>query len=65
MLDFSLIFRIAGLGILLLILDTVLKQSGKNEIAQLTNFVGIIIILTMVITKIHDLFNAVKTMFLL
>jgi stage III sporulation protein AC len=65
MLDLNLIFRIAGLGILLLILDTVLNQSGKGEIAKLTNFVGIMIILSMVIYKIDELFKAVKTMFLL
>ncbi|MGG5462454.1 stage III sporulation protein AC [Clostridium sp. B9] len=64
MADLSLIFQIAGVGIILVILDKVLDQSGKKEYAALANLVGIIIILTMVIQLISRLFSSVKTMFL-
>ena len=63
--DLDLIFKLGGVGIMLVILDNVLSSSGKGEIATLINLTGIIIILTMVIGLIANLFNSVKTMFLL
>lgn len=65
MLDVSILFKIAGLAILLIILDKVLKASGKDDIATITNLTGIVIILTMVINLISKLFSSVKTMFTL
>ena len=63
-LDLSILFKIAGAGIVLVILDKVLTSSGKSEIAAITNIAGIVIILIMIISLINDLFNSVKTMFL-
>lgn len=62
--DLSLIFQIAGVGIVLVILDKVLDQSGKKEYASLANIVGVVIILTMMIQLISRLFSSVKSMFL-
>ncbi|EOU1724307.1 stage III sporulation protein AC [Clostridium perfringens] len=62
--DLSLIFQIAGVGIVLVILDKVLDQSGKKEYATLANIVGVVIILTMIIQLISRLFSSVKSMFL-
>ena len=64
MLDVSILFKIAGAGIILVILDKVLTSSGKSEIAAITNIAGIVIILVMIISLISDLFNTVKTMFM-
>lgn len=63
MLDVSLIFKIGATGILLIILDKVLKSNGKEDIAAITNLAGIVIILMMVINLIAKLFSTVKTMF--
>lgn len=63
MLDVSLIFKIAAVSILVIILDKILKSSGKDDYAVVTNLAGIVIILMMVINLINKLFNAVKTMF--
>ncbi|HFE9681918.1 TPA: stage III sporulation protein AC [Clostridium perfringens] len=62
--NLSLIFQIAGVGIVLVILDKVLEQSGKKEYATLANIVGVVIILTMMIQLISRLFSSVKSMFL-
>ncbi|MBE6047363.1 MAG: stage III sporulation protein AC [Clostridium sp.] len=64
MLDLSILFKIGGAGIVLVILDKVLTSSGKSEIATMTNIAGIVIILIMIISLISDLFNTVKTMFM-
>ena len=65
MLDFSMIFKIGGVGILVAILDKVLKSIGREEYATLSNILGIVLILFMVIQLIGDLFNTIKTVFLL
>ena len=65
MFDFSLLFKIAGAGIILVIIDKVLKSSGKDDIATIANIAGVVIILMMVINLIVKLFTTVKTMFML
>ncbi|MCR3760228.1 stage III sporulation protein AC [Clostridium felsineum] len=63
MLDVTLLFRIAAVGILTIIIDKILKSSGKDDFAVVTNIAGIVILLLMVINLISKLFDAVKTMF--
>lgn len=63
MLDVSLLFKIGATGIVLIVLDKVLKSSGKDDIAAITNLAGIVIILMMVISLISKLFNSVRVMF--
>lgn len=65
MLDVGLVFKIAGVGIVLLIMDKILENNGKKDIATLVNLVGLIIILTAVVTLVYNLFDTVKTMFML
>ncbi len=65
MLDISILFKIGAMGILIIVIDKVLKASGKDDIAVITNIAGIVIILITVIGLISDLFNTVKTMFML
>lgn len=63
MLDVSLLFKIGATGIVLIILDKVLKGNGKDDIAAITNLAGIVIVLMMVINLISKLFTEVQTMF--
>ena len=61
--DINLIFRIAGVGILISVLNMVLKQAGKEEQAQMLTLVGVIIVLFMVIQLIQELFQEVRAVF--
>ncbi|AGK97678.1 stage III sporulation protein AC [Clostridium pasteurianum] len=63
MLDVSLIFKIAAVGILIIIIDKILKSSGKDDFAVMVNLAGIVIVLMMVISLISKLFDTVRTMF--
>lgn len=63
MLDINLIFKIGAISILVIILDKILKTSGYDDYAVITNLAGIVVILMMVINLINKLFNAVRTMF--
>jgi stage III sporulation protein AC len=61
--DINLIFRIAGIGILISVLNMVLKQAGKEEQAQMLTLAGVIIVLFMVIQLISRLFSDVRSVF--
>jgi stage III sporulation protein AC len=61
--DINLIFRIAGIGILISVLNMVLKQAGKEEQAQMLTLAGVVIVLFMVIQLIQRLFSDVRSVF--
>ncbi|MGL5347399.1 MAG: stage III sporulation protein AC [Peptostreptococcaceae bacterium] len=61
--DISLIIKVAGIGILISVLNMLLEQQGKKDWSSFTTLAGVIIVLGMVITEMGDLFNTVKTMF--
>lgn len=61
--DINLIYRIAGIGILISILNMVLKQAGKEEQAQMLTLAGVVIVLLMVIQLIQKLFSDVRAVF--
>ncbi len=63
MFDVSLLFKIGAMGILLMVIEKVLKGNGKDEIAVLANLAGMVIILITIIGMISNLFDTVKTMF--
>ena len=63
MFDVSLLFKVGAMGILLMVIEKILKGNGKEEIAVLANLAGIIIILITVIGMISNLFDTVRTMF--
>lgn len=61
--DINLIFKIAGIGIFISIINIVLKQADKEEQAQMLTLVGVIIVLMIVIQLVGELFNDVRTVF--
>lgn len=61
----SLIFRIAAVGILVTVLNQVLKQSGREEHVFLINLAGLILVLTWIIPYIYDLFVMIQDLFTL
>ncbi|WP_461204354.1 stage III sporulation protein AC [Clostridium sp. DL1XJH146] len=64
MLDISIIFKLAGVSLLIIIIDKIIKTSGgKDDYALVVNIAGIVIILMMVLNLINQLFNTIKTMF--
>ncbi|HHZ20894.1 MAG TPA: stage III sporulation protein AC [Firmicutes bacterium] len=61
--DINIIFKIAGIGILISVLNMVLKQAGKEEQAQMLTLVGVVVVLMMVIQLIQRLFMDVRSVF--
>lgn len=58
--DVSIIFKIAGVGIVTAIVNQILKKSDKEEIATLCTLAGLIIVLFMIINLITELFDGLK-----
>ncbi|MEN1970123.1 stage III sporulation protein AC [Lentibacillus sp. N15] len=62
--DASILFQIAGIGIIVAIIHTIMKQMGKEDIAHLATVVGFILVLIIVIQGLADLFQEIKSVFL-
>lgn len=61
--DVDFIFKIAAIGIIVAILNTLLVRSGREDQAMLTTLAGVIVVLMMLIPQISSLFSDVKSMF--
>lgn len=61
--NIDLIFKIAGIGIIITVICQVLKKSDRDDIATLVSLVGLIIVLTLVVSLISDFFQTVKDIF--
>lgn len=61
--DVNLIFKIAGMSIVITVLYTLLKQAGRDEFAFSTLLLGIVLVLMIVIEKIGNLFDMVQSVF--
>ena len=55
--------EIAAIGIIVAVLNQLLIRSGREEQATMTTLAGLIVVLMMVVQKISDLFELVKTLF--
>lgn len=60
--NIDLIFKIAGVGIIISILGMVLKQANKEEQGQMMSLVGVVIVLMIVVQLVSQLFDDVRTM---
>ncbi len=59
----DLIFQIAGLGIIVAVLNQLLSRAGRDEMALLVTIAGLVAALVIVSREISDLFNTIKSMF--
>ena len=61
--DVDLIFKIAAIGIIVAVLNQVLIRSGREEQAMLTTLAGLIVVLSLIVVEISDLFRTVISVF--
>ncbi|MBE6837260.1 MAG: stage III sporulation protein AC [Ruminococcus sp.] len=61
--DVDLIFQIAGIGIIVAVLNLLLKRAERDEQAMMTTLAGLIVVLMMIIKEIGALFDSIKTIF--
>lgn len=61
--DIDLIFKIAGTGIIVAVLNLVLKRAEREEQAMLTTLAGLIVVLVVIVREIGSLFETIKSVF--
>lgn len=61
--DVNFIFKIAAIGIIVAVLNTLLVRSGRDDQAMLTTLAGVIVVLMMLIPQISQLFQSVRHLF--
>lgn len=61
--EIDILFKIAGIGILLAVINQILSKSGRDDQAMLANITGIVIVLMMLVKQIGTLFDTVKGVF--
>ncbi len=62
-LDVDLIFKVAGIGIIVAVLYQVLARSGREDQAMMTALIGLVAVMMIVVTQIGDLFETVERIF--
>lgn len=61
--NIDLIFKIAAIGIIVAILNILLKKAERDEQAMLTTMAGLIVVLMIIINEISTLFETIKSVF--
>ncbi len=61
--EVDLIFRVAGIGIIVAVLNQLLARSGREEQALLTTIAGLVVVLVIIVQQIGELFDMVKNIF--
>ncbi|MDD2510240.1 MAG: stage III sporulation protein AC [Syntrophomonas sp.] len=61
--DVEIIFRVAGIGILISVLSIVLKQAKKEEQAEMLTLAGVVVVLIIVVQLMNQLFTVVRSVF--
>ena len=59
----DLVFKIAAIGILVAVLNILLSRAGRDEQALMTTIAGLVVVLVLVIQKISELFDLIKSLF--
>ena len=61
--EIDLIFKIAGIGIIVAVLNLLLKKSERDEQALMVTIAGLIVVLSMIVREISELFDLIRTAF--
>lgn len=61
--DVDLIFKIAGVGIIVAVLSQLLKRSERDEQALMITIAGLVIVMLMLVSEISLLFDTIKSTF--
>ncbi|GEN45289.1 stage III sporulation protein AC [Alkalibacillus haloalkaliphilus] len=64
MIDIYLLFQVAGIGIIIAMLHTILKQMGKEDMAHWVTLIGFIIVLVIVVDYLSRLFTQIRSVFM-
>jgi stage III sporulation protein AC len=61
--EIGLILKIAGIGILISTVSTILSKSGRDEQATLVTVAGIVVVMLMLVDEVGALIESVRAVF--
>ena len=61
--DISVLFKMAAIGIIVTVICQILKKSDRDDVATVVGLVGLVIVLTVAVGMIGDLFGEIKRIF--
>ncbi len=61
--DIDLIFQIAGVGIVVAVINQLLTRAGRDEQALLITIAGLVVVLFILTQRIGELFDSIKRIF--
>lgn len=61
--DINLLFKIAGIGILVAVIVQLLRQNGREDLAAVAAVAGLILATMLVLSMIASLFETVRRTF--
>ena len=61
--DISVLFKMAAIGIIVPVICQILKKSDRDDVATVVGIVGLVIVLTVAVGMIGDLFGEIKRIF--
>ncbi len=59
----DLIFQIAGVGIVVAVINQLLSRAGRDEQALLITIAGLVVVLFILTERIGELFDSIKVIF--
>jgi stage III sporulation protein AC len=63
MAQLDVLFKLAGLGVVVAFISMVLKQAGREELGTLVTVVGLVIALLLAVNVVSELFGSLKSVF--
>lgn len=61
--DITFLFKIAGIGLIVAVLQQMLSKAGREEFATLTVLTGIVVIIAMLVPQLSSVFDEIKSIF--
>mgnify|MGYP000992875791 CR=1 FL=1 len=61
--DIDILFKIAGIGIAVAVLNQILTRAGREDQALMVTLAGILIVLFLIVNMISEFFETLRTLF--
>ena len=59
----DLIFKIAAVGIIVAVINILLNRTGREDQALMVTLAALVVVLTLVVEQISELFTLIKNLF--
>lgn len=61
--DIDLLLKIAGIGLIVCVIGQILTKTGRDEQTMLVSLAGVVIVLLMLVGKIAELLDTIRSLF--